>query len=126
MPESTTLPGCAEALGRPAQWPVDQQGGSRVQADRRNRSRRLPAGVLDQAAEERQLEPGGACQGDIVIPGDKYTEAIKAGRLVITFTSGKKLVNFRIKAGGVKVGKGLEALAKKRKIGVRRYRADRQ
>ncbi len=57
-----------------------------------------------------------ALKNDIVIPGDKYTYAIKAGRLVISFTGGKKLVNFRIKAGGVKVGKGLEALAKKRKI----------
>ncbi len=51
-----------------------------------------------------------------MIPGDKYTEAIKAGRLVITFTGGKKVVNFRIKAGGIKVSKGIEALAKKRKI----------
>jgi hypothetical protein len=57
-----------------------------------------------------------ALKRDIVIPGDKYTEAIKSGRLVITFTTGKKVVNFRIKAGGIKVSKAIEAQAKKRKI----------
>jgi hypothetical protein len=57
-----------------------------------------------------------ALKKDIVIARDKYTYAIKAGRLVITFTSGKKLVNFRIKAGGIKVGKGIMAQAKARKI----------
>lgn len=57
-----------------------------------------------------------ALKRDIVIPGDKYTYAIKSGRLVISFTTGKKLVNFRIKAGGVKVTRGIEAQAKARKI----------
>jgi hypothetical protein len=57
-----------------------------------------------------------ALKRDIVIPGDKYTEAIKSGRLVITFTTGKKVVNFRIKAGGIKVSKKIETQAKQRKI----------
>jgi hypothetical protein len=57
-----------------------------------------------------------ALKKDIVIPGDKYTYAIKAGRLVVTFTSGKKLVNFRIKGGGIKVSRGIEAQARRRRI----------
>lgn len=57
-----------------------------------------------------------ALKRDISIPHDKYTEAIKSGRLVITFTTGKKVVNFRIKAGGIKVTKKIETQAKQRKI----------
>jgi hypothetical protein len=53
---------------------------------------------------------------DIVIPKDKYTEVIKSGRLVITFATGKKVVNFRIKTGGIKVTKKIETEAKQRKI----------
>lgn len=57
-----------------------------------------------------------ALKRDIVIPHDKYTEAIKSGRLVITFTTGKKVVNFRIKAGGIKVTRKIETEAKQRRI----------
>jgi hypothetical protein len=57
-----------------------------------------------------------ALKRDIVIPGDKFTYTIKAGRLVVNLQRGVKLVNFRIKAGGVKVGKGLQLQAKARKI----------
>jgi hypothetical protein len=57
-----------------------------------------------------------ALKRDIVISRDRFTYSIKAGRLVVNLATGVKLANFRIKAGGIKVGKGLEALAKKRKI----------
>lgn len=57
-----------------------------------------------------------ALRHDIVIPRDKFTYAIKAGRLVISFPSGKKLVNFRIKPGGIRVGKGIQRLAQQRRI----------
>jgi hypothetical protein len=57
-----------------------------------------------------------ALKRDISIPGDKFTYAIKSGRLVVTFATGKKVVNFRIKAGGITVTKKIQGLAKQRKI----------
>ncbi|HEX3803826.1 MAG TPA: carboxypeptidase regulatory-like domain-containing protein [Solirubrobacteraceae bacterium] len=57
-----------------------------------------------------------ALKKDIVIAHDAYTYAIKSGRLVITFATGKKTVSFQIKAGGIKVSKGIETRAKARKI----------
>jgi hypothetical protein len=58
----------------------------------------------------------GALKRDISIPGDKFTYAIKSGRLVITFATGKKVVNFRIRAGGIRVSKKIQRLAEQRKI----------
>ncbi len=55
-------------------------------------------------------------KSDIVIARDTYSEAIRSGRLVITFATGKKTVSFQIKAGGITVSKGIESQAKKRKI----------
>jgi hypothetical protein len=52
----------------------------------------------------------------LVIPHDTYTDVIKNGLLVVTFTSGKKVVNVQIKAGGITVSKGIEAKAKVRQI----------
>ncbi len=53
---------------------------------------------------------------DIVIAHDKFTYAIKSGKLVVTFASGKKTVSFQIKAGGITVTKGIQNQAKQHKI----------
>jgi hypothetical protein len=55
-------------------------------------------------------------KSDIVVARDTYSYAIKSGRLVITFATGKKTVSFQIKAGGVTVSKGIQNSAKKRTI----------
>ncbi len=55
-------------------------------------------------------------KGDIVIARDVYSYAIKSGRLVITFASGKKTVSFQIKAGGITVSKSIQNSAEKRTI----------
>jgi hypothetical protein len=55
-------------------------------------------------------------KGDIVIARDTYSEAIRSGRLVITFATGKKTASFQIKAGGITVSRGIENLAKKRSV----------
>ena len=55
-------------------------------------------------------------KSDIVIARDTYSEAIRSGRLVITFATGKKTVSFQIKAGGITVSKGIERQAKMHRI----------
>ncbi len=56
----------------------------------------------------------------LVIAHDTYTYAIKAGLLVVTFTTGKKTVSVNIKAGGITVSRGIEAKANVRQIGSER------
>ena len=115
LPASTTLPGLPKVtLGH-----LTGLSTNRVALSFRLTAGRGPAGYLLRFSVKLPKYVSwnrAALKKDIVIPGDKYTYAIKAGRLVITFTGGKKLVNLRIKAGGVRVGKGLQAEAKRRKI----------
>jgi hypothetical protein len=115
MPESPTLPGLPKvSLGKLSGLSTDKVAlGFRLTAGTG------PAGYLLAFSVKLPKNVSwnkAALKRDIVIPGDKYTEAIKSGRLVITFTTGKKVVNFRIKAGGIKVTKKIETQAKQRKI----------
>jgi Carboxypeptidase regulatory-like domain len=115
MPESTTLPGLPKvSLGKFSGLSTNKgalsfrlTAGSGPAGYLLGFTVKLPKNISWNKA---------ALKKDIVIPDDKYTEAIKSGRLVITFTTGKKVVNFRIKAGGIKVTKKIETQAKQRKI----------
>jgi hypothetical protein len=115
MPESSTLPGLPKvSLGK-----LSGLSTNKVALSFRLTAGTGPAGYLLGFTVKLPKNVSwnkAALKRDIVIPGDKYTEAIKSGRLVIAFTTGKKVVNFRIKAGGIKVTKTIEAQAKKRKI----------
>ncbi|HEY2216969.1 MAG TPA: carboxypeptidase regulatory-like domain-containing protein, partial [Solirubrobacteraceae bacterium] len=115
MPESPTLPGVPRvSLGK-----LSGLSSGKVALSFRLTAGTGPAGYLLGFSVKLPKNVSwnkSALKRDIVIPGDKYTEAIKSGRLVITFTTGKKVVNFRIKAGGIKVTNKIKAQAKARKI----------
>ncbi|HEX3617695.1 MAG TPA: carboxypeptidase-like regulatory domain-containing protein [Solirubrobacteraceae bacterium] len=115
MPESTTLPGVPKvSAGK-----LSGLSKNKVALSFRLTAGTGPAGYLLGFSVKLPKNVSwnkSALKKDIVIAHDKYTEAIKAGRLVITFTTGKKVVNFRIKAGGIRVTKKIETQAKKRKI----------
>lgn len=115
MPESTTLPG----LPRVSLGKFSGLSSNKAALSFRLTAGTGPAGYLLGFTVKLPKNISwnkSALKRDIVIPGDKYTEVIKSGRLVITFTTGKKVVNFRIKAGGIKVTKKIETQAKQRKI----------
>jgi hypothetical protein len=115
MPESTTLPGLPKvSLGK-----FSGLSTNKVALSFRLTAGSGPAGYLlgfTVKLPKKISWNKAALKKDIVIPKDKYTEAIKSGRLVVTFATGKKVVNFRIKAGGIKVTNKIETQAKQRKI----------
>lgn len=115
MPESTTLPGLPKvSLGK-----FTGLSTNKVALSFRLTAGSGPAGYLLGFTVKLPKNISwnkAALKKDIVIPKDKYTEAIKSGRLVVTFATGKKVVNFRVKAGGIKVTNKIETQAKQRKI----------
>ncbi|MGH2871555.1 MAG: hypothetical protein ACRDL5_03725, partial [Solirubrobacteraceae bacterium] len=113
--ESTTLPG----LPKVSRGKLSGLAANKVALSFRLTAGSGPAGYLQSFSIKLPKYVSwnrAALKKDIVIARDKYTYAIKSGRLVITFATGKKVVNFQIKAGGIKVGKSIEAEAKQRKI----------
>ncbi len=106
MPESTVLPGVPKvSLGK-----LTGLASGKVALSFRLTAGTGPAGYLSGFSIKLPKFVSwnrSALKRDIVIPRAKFTYAIKAGRLVVTFPTAVKLVNFRIKAGGIKVGKGL-------------------